>query len=263
MARSNRLSRPLLRIVMALALVAGGLLFASVANQASADGCYTWGRNLSEGASGEDVRQLQIRVAGWPGFGGHLAIDGQFGPATRAAVQRFQAAYGLGNDGIAGPQTFGKIYELQDDDCTPIHFTYAELDDGCGGSGYDGGPLSEAATRFNALKTMWQLEALRHALGDQPLNITSGFRSIPCNRSVGGASNSQHLYGNAADLVGVHSFCRMAQQARNHGFGGIFGPGYPAHDDHTHLDIRPNNVWSAPNCGIGSAAERPAEEPDI
>jgi zinc D-Ala-D-Ala carboxypeptidase len=257
------LARPFVRILLALALVAGGLLFTSVANQAHADGCYTWGRTLSEGASGEDVRQLQIRVAGYPGFGGHLTIDGQFGPATRAAVQRFQAAYGLANDGIAGTNTYNKIYQLQDDDCTPIHFNYSELDDGCGGSGFDGGPLSESATRFNALKTMWQLEALRHALGDRPLSISSGFRSIPCNRSVGGASNSQHLYGNAADLTGAPSLCQLAQQARNHGFGGIFGPGYPNHNDHTHVDIRTSNSWSAPNCGVAIQGPAATEEPDI
>jgi zinc D-Ala-D-Ala carboxypeptidase len=262
MARS-RLARPVLRILVALSLVTTGLVVTSVANQAAADGCFTWGRTLSEGASGEDVRQLQIRVAGWPGFGGHLAIDGQFGPATRAAVQRFQSAYGLGADGVAGNQTFNKIYELQDDDCTPIHFTYSEVDDGCGGSGFDGGRLSESATRFNALRTMWQLEALRHALGDRPISISSAFRSVPCNSSVGGASNSQHLYGNAADLTGSPSFCTLAQQARNHGFGGIFGPGYPGHNDHTHVDIRTSNVWSAPNCGIGSAEVLPAEEPDV
>ena len=245
------LNRPLPRILAVLALLASFFAVSVVtATEARADGCYTWGRNLSQGTSGEDVRQLQIRVAGYPGYGGHLATDGDFGPATKAAVQRFQSAYGLGADGVAGPATFTKIYALQDDDCTPIHFTYTELDDGCGGSGWDGGPLSAAQTKANALQTMWQLEAMRHALGDAPLNITSGFRSIPCNNSVGGASNSQHLYGRSADLVGSHSFCTLAKQARNHGFGGIFGPGYPGHNDHTHVDIRTSNSWSAPNCGI-------------
>jgi zinc D-Ala-D-Ala carboxypeptidase len=243
-------SRPLVRILTALALVAGGVLVSSTVNHASADACFTWGRTLSQGASGEDVRQLQIRVAGWPGFAGHVAIDGQFGPGTAAAVQRFQSAYGLGADGIAAAPTFNKIYSLQDADCTPIHFAYSELDQNCGRGGWSGGPLSATETRFNALKTMWQLEALRHALGDVPLTITSGFRDIQCNASVGGASNSQHLYGTAADLVGSPSLCRMAQEARSHGFGGIFGPGYPDHSDHTHVDIRTSNSWSAPNCGI-------------
>lgn len=242
---------PLARVAAVL-MVLAGCLTASViaAPKAHADGCYTWSRNLSQGASGEDVRQLQIRVSGYPGYGAHLAIDGQFGPGTKAAVQRFQSAYGLGSDGVAGPATYSKIYALQDDDCTPIHFNYTELDDGCGGSGWDGGPLSAAATKANALETMWHLEALRHALGDAPLNISSGFRSIPCNNSVGGASNSQHLYGRSADLTGSHSFCTMAKQARYHGFGGIFGPGYPGHSDHTHVDIRTSNSWSASQCGI-------------
>jgi zinc D-Ala-D-Ala carboxypeptidase len=245
------LTHPLARIAAVLVVLAGCLTASVIAApEARADGCYTWGRTLSQGANGEDVRQLQLRVSGYPGYGAHLAIDGDFGPATKAAVQRFQSAYGLGSDGIAGPATFSKIYALQDDDCTPIHFAYSELDDGCGGSGWDGGPLSAAATKANALETMWHLEAMRHALGDQPLNISSGFRSIPCNNAVGGASNSQHLYGRSADLTGVHSLCTMARQARNHGFGGIFGPGYPGHSAHTHVDIRTSNAWSASQCGI-------------
>lgn len=230
-----------------------GLLVATVAatsTSARADSCYTWNRTLSQGASGSDVRQLQIRVAGYPGYGRHLAIDGDYGPHTAEAVRGFQAAYGLDVDGIAGPQTFNKLYQLQDADCSPAHFAWSEMDDGCGGSGFDGGALSESATRANALRTMWQLEAMRHALGDNPLYVSSAFRSYPCNSSVGGASNSQHLYGRAADLTGSPSLCTLARQARHHGFGGIFGPGYSGHNDHTHLDIRTSNAWSAPNCGV-------------
>ncbi|MFC7758051.1 D-Ala-D-Ala carboxypeptidase family metallohydrolase [Catellatospora bangladeshensis] len=214
---------------------------------AHADGCYTWGRNLSSGTSGEDVRQLQIRVAGWPGYNNTIVIDGVFGAETRDAVIRFQQAYGLGADGIAGPQTYNKIYALQDDDCTPIHFSYAELNT-CN-STWSGGAVSAATAKANALRAMWRLEALRHALGDQAIRVTSGFRSVACNNAVGGASDSRHLYGDAADLgSGPHSLCTLAKQARYHGFNGILGPGYPGHSDHTHTDFRPSKFWSASSC---------------
>lgn len=35
---------------------------------------------------------------------------------------------------------------------------------------------------------------------NKPLSITSGFRSAPLNRSVGGTLNSQHMRGEAADI---------------------------------------------------------------
>jgi zinc D-Ala-D-Ala carboxypeptidase len=98
---------------------------------------------------------------------------------------------------------------------------------------------------------MWKLEAMRHALGDQPLRVTSGFRSYSCNSAVGGSSSSRHLYGDGVDLgAGSHSLCKLAQQARHHGFRGILGPGYPGHNDHTHVDHRSSQFWSASSCGI-------------
>lgn len=243
----RRTARLLLSFVMLMAASLGGVV--ATAGTAHADGCYTWSRTLSQGANGADVTQLQIRVAGYPGSGAVLAIDGDYGPATTAAVKRFQSAYGLAADGVAGPGTFSKLYALQDDDCTPIHFSYAELND-CN-STWAGGAVSAATAKSNALRTMWKLEAMRHALGDQPITVTSGFRSHACNDAVGGASSSRHLYGDAADLgAGPHTLCRLAQQARNHGFNGILGPGYPDHNDHTHLDHRPSRFWSAPSCGI-------------
>ncbi|WP_433061967.1 D-Ala-D-Ala carboxypeptidase family metallohydrolase [Dactylosporangium sp. CS-033363] len=232
-----------------LALGTTGTVLAVSATPALADGCYTWSGSLAQGSSGEAVRQLQIRVSGYPGSGGVLALDGQFGPGTKAAVQRFQSAYGLSADGIAGPQTFAKIYALQDDDCTPVNFSYGELNQ-CN-STWAGGNVSAATAKANALVTMWKLQALRHALGDAPLTVTSGFRSTSCNAAVGGASSSRHLYGDAADLVsGSRTLCQLAQEARNHGFAGILGPGYPDHNDHTHVDGRPSRFWSAPNCGV-------------
>ncbi|MFJ6858108.1 D-Ala-D-Ala carboxypeptidase family metallohydrolase [Streptomyces werraensis] len=240
-----------LRLVLSIVMLMTGLAAGSLATAgtAHADGCYTWNRTLSQGASGADVTQLQIRLSGYPGYGAVLAVDGQFGPATAAALKRFQSAYGLSADGVAGPNTFSKLYSLQDDDCTPVHFDYSELNR-CN-STWSGGAVSAATAKSNALRTMWKLEALRHALGDQPIRVTSGFRSQSCNSAVGGASNSRHLYGDAADLgAGPHSLCTLAKQARNHGFNGILGPGYPGHNDHTHVDHRGSRFWSASTCGI-------------
>ncbi|HEX6872730.1 MAG TPA: D-Ala-D-Ala carboxypeptidase family metallohydrolase [Micromonosporaceae bacterium] len=243
----RRASRLLLTLALAATASAVGVLTTTTA--AHADACYTWGRTLSEGTSGEDVRQLQIRLSGYPGYGAVLSLDGSFGPATRSALIRFQQAYGLSADGIAGSQTYSKLYALQDDDCTPVNFSYAEMNR-CN-SDWSGGAVSASTAKFNALVTMWKLQAMRHALGDQSITVTSGFRSYACNSAVGGASNSRHLYGDAADLgAGPHSLCTLAQQARSRGFNGILGPGYPGHDDHTHVDGRSSRYWDAPNCGI-------------
>ncbi|ASR37220.1 peptidase M15 [Prauserella marina] len=216
---------------------------------APSDACYSWDRTLSEGASGEDVRQLQIRVAGYPGRDAVLAIDGEFGPATAAAVSRFQQAYGLGGDGVADQSTFDKIYELQDDDCTPVNFDYGELNN-CN-SDWSGGNVPAAEAKANALVSMWKLQAMRHAMGDQPIVVNGGFRSVSCNDAVGGAPASRHLFGDAVDLgAGSQGFCALAQQARDHGFREILGPGYPGHDDHVHVAHRSGKLWSAPSCGM-------------
>jgi len=243
----KRVLRVLSSIVLALSATL--IVVAGTSAPASADGCYTWGRTLSQGMSGADVTQLQIRVSGYPGYGSVLSLDGDYGPATKAAVTRFQQAYGLAADGVAGQNTFNKIYALQDNDCTPIHFTYAELNH-CN-STWAGGNVSAAQAKANALVSMWKLEALRHALGDQPIRVTSGFRSVSCNNAAGGSATSRHLYGDAVDMgVSPHSLCTLAKQARSHGFREILGPGYPGHSDHTHVAHKASQYWSASQCGI-------------
>lgn len=244
----SRLRAALLTLVVTLtSLVA---VTAATTAPAHADECYTWSRTLSSGATGADVSELQVRVAGWAGYGVNMGIDGSYGPQTVTAVKGFQAAYGLTADGVAGPATYSRIYALQDPDCTPLHFSYAEVDGGCGAGGYSGGSVSAATVKENLKRAMWRAEALRQRMGNVPLTVTSGFRSQACDRQVGGSGTGQHTYGTAIDLVGA-SFCGLAQNARYNGFGGIFGPGYPGHDDHVHVDIRAGRSWSAPSCGIG------------
>ena len=45
------------------------------------------------------------------------------------------------------------------------------------------------------------LEPLRGAIG--PIHINSGYRSVEVNRAIGGATASQHLIGEAADVTPV------------------------------------------------------------
>ncbi|SCL33196.1 zinc D-Ala-D-Ala carboxypeptidase [Micromonospora pallida] len=242
--------RRTLRIAAALLLTATASLVVATttAAPAQADTCYTWPRYLHAGMTGDDVRQLQIRISGYPAYGQVLALDGSYGPATEAAVRRFQQAWGLTVDGKAGPQTLGKIYDLQDGDCTPANFSYSEMNR-CN-SDWSGGAVSASTAKFNALVVMWKLEAMRHALGDVSINISSGFRSYACNSAVGGSPTSKHVYGLAADLIGRPSLCTLAKQSRYHGFNLILGPGYPDHNDHTHVATQTNLYWEAPSCGI-------------
>jgi uncharacterized protein YcbK (DUF882 family) len=44
------------------------------------------------------------------------------------------------------------------------------------------------------------LQAVRNKFG-QPVNITSGYRTVSHNKKVGGVVTSQHLYGTAADIM--------------------------------------------------------------
>src|SRR5690606_25195101 len=44
------------------------------------------------------------------------------------------------------------------------------------------------------------LEELIRAIGNRPIIINSGYRCPTHNRNVGGAKNSQHMYGKAADI---------------------------------------------------------------
>lgn len=66
------------------------------------------GTVLRLGDRGEAVAVLQRRLRG---LGHAIAVDGDFGPATRRAVIRFQLDQGLRPDGIAGARTLARLHE--------------------------------------------------------------------------------------------------------------------------------------------------------
>jgi hypothetical protein len=63
-------------------------------------------QTLSPGATGAQVKTLQqaLTALGYP-----VTADGDYGPATQAAVVKFQTAKGLTPDGVVGPVTLAEL----------------------------------------------------------------------------------------------------------------------------------------------------------
>ncbi len=67
-------------------------------------------------------------------------------------------------------------------------------------SGLDNTPNCEEIGRLRVLCEK-VLQPLRELYG-KPIIVNSGFRSQAVNKAVGGAKNSQHAFGEAADITG-------------------------------------------------------------
>jgi zinc D-Ala-D-Ala carboxypeptidase len=111
-------------------------------------------------------------------------IDGVDGPKTRAGIRQFQKIFGLAVDGIAGPKTWAVLDKAKN----VKHFKVKEF--ACKHCG-------EIKIDINLLV---KLEELRRAIGNKPIIINSGYRCKTHNTRVGGAKNSQHMYGKAVDI---------------------------------------------------------------
>ncbi len=85
-------------------------------------------------------------------------------------------------------------------------------------------------------KLAYYLEDVRAQFGQPSIIINSGYRPTSVNRAVGGASNSQHLYGAAADIVvsGIKPHEVYKRLNQTHGSKGGLGNG----SSFTHVDLR-------------------------
>ncbi len=83
------------------------------------------------------------------------------------------------------------------------HFSLKELcrSNLAASHGIDNTPPQEAIDNLRALADA-VLDPLRELYG-KPVTVTSGYRCAELNALVGGAPSSQHLAGQAADIVGT------------------------------------------------------------
>lgn len=147
--------------------------------------------------------------------------DGEWGPQSQSACRRFQEDFGgIGVDGFGGPETdnalkhavslgFLKREEPVPESGTSNNGTSAtnngtfwyeieffdreEFRCQCGGKYCNGYP-AEPDERMVRIA-----DQLRKNLG-VPITVVSGLRCKTWNAIQGGVSNSQHMYGEAADI---------------------------------------------------------------
>lgn len=178
-----------------------------------------------------DTKEVQasLRALGWP-----IGIDGSFGDQTKEAVTDFQrgfAFYDLLVDGFAGPQTHEALRRSLDSGgrCGE-YFSFGEF-------------RSKGNCWIKVHREMVRaLDHYRQRYG--PTVVISAYRDPLHNAKVDGAPNSQHLYGNAADIRPVAS----VNAVRNLGL--FSGLGYQAASGQVcHVDVR----HVGPNTTGGSA----------
>jgi peptidoglycan hydrolase-like protein with peptidoglycan-binding domain len=134
-----------------------------------------------EGSTGEDVKTVQYLVTA---HGHPTGVDGQFGPATKAAVQAFQSSRGLSADGIVGQQTWPQlIIEVKQgstgDAVSAVQSQIRSRGDGANQITVDGsfGPVTDSAVR--AFQTLAGL-TVDGIVGPQTWNyLVNGYLAAP------------------------------------------------------------------------------------
>lgn len=186
--------------------------------------------------------------------------DGIAGKLTLAAFAKFKELEYLEYPDLLGKATAIALLEanqphtLPKDNATPLAAEHKALFPKVGwvkasdrillGGHFSWGEFTKDLTRVpqnvqvveNIIRLANYLEDVRSRFGKASIVINSGYRPPTVNRSVGGASNSQHLYGAAADIVvggfRPHEVYKHLNQW--HGDKGGLGDGAAF----THIDLR-------------------------
>jgi hypothetical protein len=88
------------------------------------------------------------------------------------------------------------------------------------------------------------LQVIRDSL-NKPIRINSGYRTAEYNRQIGGATNSQHIKGTAADIAitGVTPFNVACAAEKAFAQIGVKVGGIGQYANFTHIDVRSGGKW--------------------
>ena len=158
-------------------------------------------------------------------------IDGDWGTLSRTACKAFQTDFGgIAADGFGGPETdkalkhavamgFLRREPVPDSGTETgsfwdeiVFFEREEFRCQCGGKYCNGFP---AEPQEHLVRTV---DEIRRRLGVPVQIVTAGGSGVRClqhNKNVGGAANSLHLTGNAADLHSIKSPQEMYRVAED------------------------------------------------
>lgn len=172
------------------------------------------------------VQQLLRRI-GWP-----IKVDGIRGPQTIGALMDFQGGYARGQQrlsrtGISDQRTVVALqWSAAHGGRCSANFFYREFRsraEHCHGNGWI--KVDRDLVRG--------LESYRKLVGHS-ISVVSGYRDSAKNHCEGGASLSQHLYGNAVDLVPEITVARACTLRAFSGIGFQGSSGLVRHVDVRH-----------------------------
>lgn len=191
------------------------------------------------------------------------AVDGIVGKQTLSAFADFKEKEYLGEPTKLGESTAKALVESVDEDGSASNDSgnfrvvngYGVVIPGLKerveatqpiypGSHFTWGEATKGLTRIppipehtkNIIRTAQVMDEVREYLGDKPITVTSWLRPVAVNRAVGGASNSQHIYGRAVDFV-VQSMTTKQVLAKLDAWYGKRG-GLAASASFVHIDTR-------------------------
>lgn len=145
--------------------------------------------------TGERTQAIKHFQQGW-NLGSKLADDGAVGPKTTAALLASEKRRRAGQPSASA------------------HFSFTEFACNCGGH------YSDCPRIWVQRELLESLEVLRVKFYPGGLSVVSACRCKRHNAAVGGAKNSQHLYGAACDIPYTRA-CSSSALAKHRLFAGI------------------------------------------